>query len=55
MVAIYQFFSPWRYRVIIVGFLPVAWTAWRTRSILVSIVTHMAINMVTMLAILAST
>jgi membrane protease YdiL (CAAX protease family) len=54
LFAIYHFFSPWRYPAIIIGFLPITWTAWRRRSVLVSIAAHMTINMVTVLLLLAA-
>jgi membrane protease YdiL (CAAX protease family) len=54
LFAVYHFFSPWRYPAIIIGFLPITWIAWRNRSIFVSIGGHMAVNMVTVLLIVAS-
>jgi membrane protease YdiL (CAAX protease family) len=54
LFAIYHLFSPWRYPAIILGFLPITWMAWRTRSIYVSIAAHMTINMLTILLLLAA-
>jgi membrane protease YdiL (CAAX protease family) len=54
LFAIYHFFSPWRYPAIVVGFLPIAWMAWRKRSVQVSIAAHITINIVTVLLILAA-
>jgi membrane protease YdiL (CAAX protease family) len=54
LFALYHFFSPWRYPAIIVGFLPITWMAWRTRSIFVSIAAHMTINTITVLLIIAA-
>jgi membrane protease YdiL (CAAX protease family) len=53
LFALYHVFSPWRYPAIILGFLPITWMAWRTRSVLVSIAAHMTINTATVLLILA--
>jgi membrane protease YdiL (CAAX protease family) len=54
LFAIYHFFSPWRYPAIVLGFLPIAWFAWRRRSVLVSLAAHVTINTVTVLLIVAS-
>jgi membrane protease YdiL (CAAX protease family) len=54
LFTLYHFFSPWRYPAIFVGFLPITWMAWRTRSVYVSIAAHMTINTVTVLLILAA-
>lgn len=54
LFALYHFFSPWRYPVIIIGFLPVAWLVWRKRSIYVSMATHMTINTITVLLLVAA-
>jgi membrane protease YdiL (CAAX protease family) len=54
LFAVYHFFSPWRYPAIIIGFLPITWMAWRNRSISVSIATHMTINMISVLFIVAA-
>ena len=54
LFAVYHFFSPWRYPAIIIGFLPITWAAWRRRSIYVSMVAHMAINLITVLLIVAA-
>lgn len=54
LFAIYHFFSPWRYPAIIVGFLPISWAAWRTRSIFVALSSHIAINMTSALLLLAA-
>ena len=53
LFTIYHFFSPWRYPAIFVGFLPITWTAWRKRSVAVSIAAHMTINIVTVLLLAA--
>jgi membrane protease YdiL (CAAX protease family) len=54
LFATYHFFSPWRYPAIIIGFLPITWMAWRQRSVFVSMAAHMAINMVTVLLLVAA-
>jgi membrane protease YdiL (CAAX protease family) len=54
LFAVYHVFSPWRYPAIILGFLPITWAAWRTRSVFVSIAAHMTINIATVLLILVS-
>jgi membrane protease YdiL (CAAX protease family) len=54
LFATYHFFSPWRYPTIIIGFLPITWLAWRQRSVFVSMAAHMAINMVTVLLLVAA-
>lgn len=54
LFAIYHFFSPWRYPAIIVGFLPITWMVWRKRSIFISIATHMTINTITVLLLIAA-
>jgi uncharacterized protein len=54
LFGVYHFFSPWRYPAIIIGFLPIAWATWRTRSVSVAIAAHVTINLVTVLIILAA-
>jgi membrane protease YdiL (CAAX protease family) len=54
LFAIYHFFSPWRYPAIVIGFLPITWAVWRRQSIYVSIAAHMAINMITVLLLVAA-
>lgn len=54
LFALYHFFSPWRYPAIILGFLPIAWMAWRERSVIVSIAAHITINMITVVLLLSA-
>lgn len=54
LFALYHFFSPWRYPAIIVGFFPITWMTWRLRSVHVSMAAHVAINLITVLLILAA-
>jgi uncharacterized protein len=54
LFAVYHFFSPWRWPAIVIGFLPITWVAWRTRSVVVSIVAHVTINMVTVAFLFAA-
>jgi uncharacterized protein len=53
LFAIYHFFSPWRYTAIFLGFLPITWTAWRKRSVAVSITAHVTINIISVLLLAA--
>jgi membrane protease YdiL (CAAX protease family) len=46
LFALYHVWTPWRWPQIAIGFLPLAMTAWRTRSLYVSLAAHVAINLV---------
>ena len=44
LFSLYHFWSPWQLLVRFVGFLPIAWTAWRLQSVSVSIAAHVLVN-----------
>jgi len=46
LFSIYHVWTPWRWPQIAVGFLPLALCVWRTRSIFVSMIAHVTINIV---------
>jgi membrane protease YdiL (CAAX protease family) len=54
LFSIYHVWTPWRWGQILIGFLPLAWATWRTRSVYVSMVAHVAINVVFLLLMIAS-
>lgn len=54
MFTLYHFHSPWRYPAIVLGFLPATWMAWRRRSMYVSLTTHLIINNVFILMMVAA-
>ncbi len=53
LFSIYHLWTPWQNPARIVGFLPIAWMGWRTRSIQLTIATHVSINLVFLLGMLA--
>jgi membrane protease YdiL (CAAX protease family) len=54
LFTLYHFHTPWRYPVIFLGYLPIAWESWRRRSFVVGLVAHMIINNVFVLLVLAA-
>lgn len=54
LFSIYHVWTPWRWPQIAIGFLPLAFGAWRTRSIYVSMTAHVTINIVFLLLLTAS-
>lgn len=54
LFTLYHFHTPWRYPVILLGYLPIAWTAWRQRSVWVGLAAHVVINNVFVLMMLAA-
>jgi uncharacterized protein len=44
LIGIYHAFSPWKGPAIIIGFLPMAWVAWRTRNVYLTVVAHVLTN-----------
>jgi uncharacterized protein len=53
LFSLYHFWTPWQNPARILGFLPIAWVAWRKRSIQVAIAAHVTINLVFLLGMLA--
>jgi uncharacterized protein len=49
----YHLWTPWRWPQILLGYLPTSWLVWRKRSISLSLATHMTINMVFSLLLIA--
>jgi membrane protease YdiL (CAAX protease family) len=54
LFSIYHMWTPWRWPQIAVGFLPLAFAAWRTRSIYVSMTAHVIINVVFLVLLTSS-
>jgi membrane protease YdiL (CAAX protease family) len=54
LFSLYHMWTPWRWPQIAVGFLPLAFAAWRTRSIYVSMTAHVTINIVFLVLLTAS-
>lgn len=54
LFALYHVWTPWRWPQIAFGFMPLAVTAWRTRSLYVSMAAHVIINLVFLLLLSAS-
>lgn len=54
LFSIYHVWTPWRWPQIFIGFLPLTLTVWRTRSISVSMIAHVTINIVFLLMLTAS-
>lgn len=44
LFSLYHFWTPWQNLARILGFLPIAWMTWRTRSIYVSLAAHVLTN-----------
>ncbi len=54
LFSLYHVWTPWRWPQIVVGFLPLAFVAWRTRSIYVSMIAHMTVNNIFLMMLIAS-
>lgn len=54
LFSLYHVWTPWRWPQIAVGFLPLSLAAWRTRSIYVSMIAHVIINVVFLVMLTAS-
>jgi membrane protease YdiL (CAAX protease family) len=54
LFSIYHVWSPWRWPQIAVGFLPLALVAWKKRSIYVSMIAHVIVNIVFLVMLTAS-
>jgi membrane protease YdiL (CAAX protease family) len=54
LFSIYHLWTPWRGPQIVVGFLPLTIAAWRTKSVYVSMVAHVVINIVFLFLLIAS-
>lgn len=54
LFSLYHFWSPWQVLVRWAGFLPMAWVAWRTRSVYVSMAAHVTVNTVFLLFLMAA-
>ena len=52
LFSLYHFWTPWQNPARILGFLPVAWMTWRKRSVQLSAVAHIVINLVFLLGML---
>lgn len=53
LFSLYHLWTPWQNVARIVGFLPIAWSAWHFRSIQASILAHVTINVLFLLGLLA--
>lgn len=53
LFSIYHFWTPWQNPARILGFLPIAWVAWRRQSVQVAIAGHVSINVVFLLGMVA--
>lgn len=54
LFSIYHVWSPWRWPQIAVGFLPLTLVAWKKRSIYVSMIAHVIVNIVFLVMLTAS-
>jgi membrane protease YdiL (CAAX protease family) len=54
LFSIYHVWTPWRWLQIIVGFLPLTLAVWRTRSIYVSMIAHVIVNLVFLMMLTAA-
>jgi len=54
LFAIYHVWTPWRWPQIIIGFIPLAVAVRRTRSIYVSMIAHVTINVVFLIMLMSS-
>jgi uncharacterized protein len=54
LFALYHAFSPWKYPAIVLGFLPMAWAARRTRSVYLTMTAHVVTNTVFLLFLTAA-
>jgi uncharacterized protein len=53
LFSLYHFWTPWQNLARILGFLPIAWMTWRTRSIYVSLAAHVMTNTLFVLLLLS--
>ena len=53
LFSLYHFWTPWQNLTRIIGFLPLSWVAWRRRSTQLAIATHVTINLVFLLGLVA--
>jgi membrane protease YdiL (CAAX protease family) len=54
LFSLYHFWSPWQILVRFAGFLPMTWTAWRRRSVYVSMAAHITINTIFLAFLMAA-
>jgi len=54
LFAVYHLWTPWRWGQIALGFMPLAVAVWRTRSIYVSMIAHVTINIVFLIMLMSS-
>ncbi len=54
LFSIYHVWTPWRWPQIAIGFLPLALVAWRKRSIYVSMIAHVIVNIIFLVMLTAS-
>lgn len=54
LFSIYHFWTPWQNPGRIVGLLPWVYTVWRTRSVYLSIIVHVAVNLTFVLLLIAA-
>jgi uncharacterized protein len=53
LFSIYHLWTPWTNPARIIGFLPITWAVWRTRSVQLGVVAHVLINTVFLLLLTA--
>jgi uncharacterized protein len=53
LFSLYHFWTPWQNLARIIGFLPIAWAAWRFKSIQVTILAHVTINLLFLFGLVA--
>jgi uncharacterized protein len=54
LFALYHLHTPWRLPAIVLGYLPAVWLTWRRRSLWYSLVTHLVVNNLFVLMMLAA-
>ena len=54
LFAVYHLWTPWRWGQIALGFMPVAVAVWRTRSIYVSMIAHVTVNIVFLVMLMSA-
>ena len=54
LFSLYHFWTPWQNPARIIGFLPLAWAAWRKRSVQVSMTAHVTINLLFLLLLMGA-
>jgi uncharacterized protein len=54
LFSLYHLWTPWQNPARIAGFLPIAWTAWRRRSVQVAIAAHVTVNLLFLLLFAAA-